>query len=204
MTFSRLTAADILAMVVALALLFVMATDWYSTAAGDEARRIERFTRPQGAGGGEVSREVEERARVVAEGAEKNAWQLSDPIDRVVLGALLATVVLAVAAGFLRAGGRRFQPPSSPIVLTGILAVLSALLIGYRALDQPGVDAATTVRAGVPIALVALGLLVVLCARAAKAEEDGTAWRKQAALPEEEPAAAGGSGSQEGPRRPPP
>ena len=204
MTFSRLTAADILAMVVALALLFVMAADWYSTVAGEEARRIERFTRPQGAGAGEVSREVEERARVVAEGAEKNAWQLSDPIDRVVLGALLATVAMALLAGFLRAGRRRFEPPSSPIAFAGVLAALSALLIGYRALDQPGVDAATTVRSGVPMALVALGLLVVLCARAAKAEEDGTAWREPVASAGGEVGSDPGSGSQEGPRRPPP
>ena len=176
MTFSRLIPADILAMVAALALLFVMAADWYSSAAGDEARRIERFTQPRGAGGGEVSREVEERARVVAEDEEKNAWQLSDPIDRLVLGALLATVALALLSGFLRAAGKRFAPPLTPAAVTGILAAASALLIGYRVVDQPGLDAATTVRAGVPIALVALGVLVLCCARAAKAEEDGTAW----------------------------
>ena len=188
MTFSRLIAADILAMLVALALLFVMAADWYSTVAGDEARRIERFTRPQGAGAGEISREVEERARAAAEGAEKNAWQLEEPIDRVILGALLATVALALLAGFLRAGGRRFKPPLTPIALTGLLAALSALLVGCRALDQPGVDEATTVRSGVPITLAALGLMVVVCARAAKAEEAGTAWREPAPSAEEEPA----------------
>lgn len=188
MTFSRLIPADILAMVAALALLFVMAADWYSSAAGDEARRIERFTEPRGAGGGEISREVEERARVVAEGEEKNAWQLSDPIDRAVLGALLAAVGLALLAGFLRAAGRRFEPPLTPTTLAGMLAGMSALLIGYRLLDQPGVDAATTVRPGVPVALVALGVLVLCCARAAKAEEDGTVWREPAAGPEESPA----------------
>ena len=181
MTFGRLIPADILAMVAALALLFVMATDWYSTAAGDEARRIERFTKPKGAGGGEVSREVEQRARQIAEGAEKNAWQLTDPLDRVALGTLLATAGLALLAGFVRAAGRRPRPPFSPSSLAGMLAAVSAVLVGYRTLAQPGVDEATTVKAGVPIALVLLGLLALCCARATKAEEDGTAWREEAA-----------------------
>lgn len=176
MTFGRLIAADILAMVAALALLFAMAADWYSSASGEEARRIERFTKPQGATGGEVSREVEERARAVAEGAERNAWQLSDPIDRVVLAALVATVACALLAGFLRAAGRRFESPLTPSAVAGILAALSGALIGYRMLDQPGVDEATTVSSGAPIALVVLGLLVLCCARAVRAEETGTAW----------------------------
>jgi hypothetical protein len=114
---------------------------------------------------------VEERARIVAEGQEKNAWQLKDPIDRVILGALLVTVVLALGAGFLRAANRRFEPPWTPSALAAGLGLLTTLLIGYRMLEQPGVDEATTVKAGAPIALILLGLLVLFCARAVQAEQ---------------------------------
>lgn len=173
MTFERLIAAEALAMVTALALLFAMSADWYSSHEGDEARRIERSTDPRGGAGGQISRALEERARVVAEGQEKNAWQLKDAIDRVILGALLGTVVLALSAGFLRAANRRFEPPWTPSALAAALGVLTALLIGYRMLDQPGVDEATTVKSGAPIALTLLGLLVLFCARAVQAEQAG-------------------------------
>lgn len=79
---------------------------------------------------------MEERARVVAEGQEKNAWQVKEALDRAILGALLATVVLALGAGFLRAAGRRFRAPWTPSALAAAIAVLSALLIGYRMLDS--------------------------------------------------------------------
>lgn len=177
MTFERLIAADGVAMVAALALLFVMAADWYSTAGGDEARRIERFTEPRGALGGEIPREVDRRARAVAEGSEKNAWQLRGAIDRVTLGGLLLTVVLALAAAFLRAAGRRFAPPWTPSAIAALSASLTALLVAFRALQQPGFDEATTVKSGVPLALVALGVLALSCARALRCEGAGTAWR---------------------------
>jgi len=180
-TFERLIAADVVAMVAALALLFVMAADWYSTASGDEARRIERFTEPRGALGGEVPRELDRRARAVAEEQEKNAWQLPGTTDRVILGGLLLTVVLALAAGFLRAAGRRFGPPWTPSGLAAVCGSLTGLLVGYRTLQQPGLDEATTVRSGVPLALVALGALAFSCARALRSEEAGTAWRDPAA-----------------------
>jgi len=170
-TFERLIAAEALAMVTALALLVAMSADWYSTHQGDEARRIERSTAPKGGAGGQISRALEERARIVAEGQEKNAWQLKDPFDRLILGVLLATVVLALCAGFLRAAGRRFEPPWSPSALAAALGVLTALLVGYRMVDQPGVDQATTVKSGAPIALILLGLLVLFCARAVQAEQ---------------------------------
>jgi hypothetical protein len=179
-SFARLTVADAVAMVLALALLFAMAADWYSTHAGEEARRIEKATQPRGAEGGEVSRAVQERARIVAEGAEKNAWQLKAPIDRIILGFLLATVFFALCAGFMRAAGKRFTTSWTPSALAALLAMLSGILVACRMIVQPGVDEATTVKAGAPIALVLLGLLAVCCTRAMRAEEDGTAWREPA------------------------
>jgi hypothetical protein len=179
-TFARLSAADWLAMVVALALLFAMAADWYSTHEGDEARRIERSTQPEGGEGGQISRGVDERARVVAEEAEKNAWQLRDPVDRVILGALLLTIIVALCAGFTRAAGRRFKTSFSPSALAALLALLTGMLIGYRMIAQPGFDEAATVKAGSPITLILLGLLAVCCTRAVRAEEADTAWREPA------------------------
>ena len=196
MTFERVLAADVVAMVAALGLLFVMAVDWYSTSAGDEARRIERFTKPQGALGGEVSRGVEERARASAEEEEKTAWQLTGAIDRVILAGLLATVVLALAAGFLRAGARRSEPPLTPSALAAVCACATALLIVYRLLQQPGLDAGTTVKPGAPLGIVVLGAIALACVGAARAEEAGTAWREPAAAPPDEPASELSAGAE--------
>ena len=181
MTFARGPAADSAAMASALALLFVMALDWYSTTAGEEARRIERFTEPRGAFGGEVPREVEERARESAEDAERNAYQLTGAIDRVILAGLVATVLLALAAGFLRAASKRFEPPLTPSALAAACACATALLVGLRVVQQPGLDAGTTVKPGVPLALIALALVALCCTAALRAEEAGTAWREAGA-----------------------
>ena len=181
MTFERVPAADVVAMALALALLFVMALDWYSTTAGEEARRIERFTQPRGALGGEVSREIEERARASAEDAEKNAFQVTGAADRLILAGLVATVVLALAAGFLRAGARRFEPPLTPSALAAVCACTTALLVVVRMIQQPGLDAGTTVKPGAPLALVVLGLTALSCVMALRAEEAGTAWREAGA-----------------------
>ncbi len=180
MTFARVLAADAVAMVAALALLFAMGLDWYSTSAGGEARRIERFTNPQGALGGEVPREVEERARASAEDAEKNAFGVTGAIDRVILAGLLATAALALGAGFLRARGKRFDPPITPSAVAAICACATAFLVGARMLQQPGLDAGTTVKPGAPLTLAVLGVIALACAVAVRAEEAGTAWREPA------------------------
>ncbi len=186
MTFERVLAADVVAMVAALALLFTMGVDWYSTAAGDEARRIERFTRPHGALGGEVSREVRERAQASAEDAEKSPFQTDGAIDRVILAGLLGTVVLALAAGFLRAATRRFEPPLTPSALAATIASVTALLVVVRVIEQPDFDPATTVKPGLPLSLVALSLIGLACAAALRAEESGTAWREPVRTPQGE------------------
>jgi hypothetical protein len=178
MTFERVLGADLVAMVCALGLLFAMGADWYSTAAGQEARRIERSTEPEGALGGEVPRAVDERARISAEDAEKNALQLTGVIDRTILAGLLLTVALTLAAAFLRAGARRFEPPLTPSALAALCACATALLLGVRMIREPGSDAATTVEAGAPIALALLGAITLAAAVALRAEEAGTAWRE--------------------------
>jgi hypothetical protein len=179
-TFTRLLRADAVAMIAALALLFVMAVDWYSTALGEEARRQEKLAQPQGAAGGEVERRIDEDAPVVAENAERNAWQVDGAIDRLILFGLLTTIVLAVGAAYARAAGRRFEPPITPSALAAVSAAVTALLIAYRIIQEPGFDEATVVKAGAPLALIVLAVIALACRSALTQEEAGTAWREDA------------------------
>jgi hypothetical protein len=188
---TRLRVAHWVAFVAALALLFVTAVDWYSTTGGEEARRIEELADPEGATGGEVEREVQEDARVAAEGAEKNAWQADGVIDRVILAALLLTAALAVLGAMAArapresrerardpaAGGAgRPVPPGAPrgavapIALAGIAAAVTALLVTYRIFQEPGFDPGTTIKAGAPLALVVLGVIALASAVALRTE----------------------------------
>lgn len=182
MSFARLLRADAIALAAALALLLLMAADWYSTNAGEEARRIEQLSQPEGALGGEVERRVQEDAALAAEGAEKNAWQLSGLIDRVILLGLLATVGLAIAAAYLRAAAKRFDPPLTPSGLAALTATVTALLLAYRAIQTPDIEGgATTVRGALPIAIAVLGVIAVACSAAFREEEGGSAWRRSEA-----------------------
>lgn len=178
MTFARVLRADVVAMVAALVLLFVMALDWYGTNVGDEARRTEKLSEPQGALGGEVERNQQEDARLIAEREEQNVWQVEGTIDRLILVGLLATIVLAVGAAYLRAAARRFEPPLTPSTFAAVSATVTALLIAYRIIQEPGFDSATTVKAGAPLSLVVLGVIALACRAAMREEEAGTAWRE--------------------------
>lgn len=179
MSFARLLRADAIAFAAALVLLLLMAADWYSTNAGEEARRIEELAQPQGALGGEVERRVQEDAALAAEGAERNAWQLTGLIDRLILLGLVATVALAVAAAYLRAAGRRLDPPLTPSGLAALAAAVTGLLVAYRAIQTPEIaGGATTVQGAVPLAIALLGVIALACGTAFREEEGGTAWRR--------------------------
>ncbi len=168
-------------MVAALVLLLVMAMDWYSTAEGDRAREVEKLSQPNtGGSGGEAQREQQGNARLAAQAAEKNAWRASGGIDRVILLALLATVITAVAAAWLRAAGRRFEPPATPSMAAALLAVLTGLLVAYRIIQQPGDDSSSTIKAGAPLALVVLGVIALAARAALVKEQDGSAWAAEA------------------------
>ena len=187
MNYSRLLRADVIAAVAAFVLLFVMAMDWYSTAAGEEARRIESLADPQGSAlGGEPERKVQEDASIAAEEAEMNAWQATGAIDRVLLVLLLATAFLTLAAAYLRAWGKRFSPPTTPSALAALAAVAAGLLVAYRIIQEPGFDEATVVKAGAPLALIVLGVIALAARAAVRAEAAGTAW--DAATTEDGPA----------------
>jgi hypothetical protein len=159
MTFARLRTWDWVAFIAALALLFVTATDWYSTKAGDEARKVEKLAQPHGAIAGEVERTVQHDARIEAESQEKNAWQVNGAIDRVILIGLLATSALGVLAAFSAASERVWRGAIPPVGLAGITAGVTALLVLYRVVQEPGFDEATTVKLGAPLALLVLGVI---------------------------------------------
>lgn len=174
MTFARLRASHWAAFLAALVLLFVTSMDWYSTTAGDEARRLEELSEPGGAAAGEVEREVNEDARLAAEGAEKNAWQVDGAIDRVILVGLLLTAALAVLAAFAAARDPKEEgaPPGGVVLtgLAGLAACTTALLVAYRIFQEPGFDAGTTVKSGAPVALLVLGLVALASAVTLRAE----------------------------------
>ena len=170
MSFDRLLRADVVAMVAAVVLLFVMALDWYSTPTGERARFRQAQAQPKGALAGEPDRVQDEEAEIVAEGEERNAWQEQGLIDRIILLGLLATFALAVGAAYVRAAGKRFAPPFTPTTAVAVVATLTAMLVAYRTLQEPGFDDANTVEAGAPLAVVVLAV-IALAARAAMREE---------------------------------
>ena len=161
-----------IALVGALALLFVTAMDWYSTAQGDEARRIESITdNPSGAEAGEIDRRLNEEARFVAESEEKNAWQADGVIDRIILGLMLAAIALAVLTAIARAAGAKPTEGLGPGGLAALFATGAAVAVAYRIVQEPGLDAATHVKAGALLALLALGMIALGSAYALRADD---------------------------------
>ena len=161
MTFARLRPTDWVVFVAALALLFTTAADWYSTTRGEEARQIQEQA---GTSTAQERLEVERDAAALAEAQERNAWQEDGLIDRIILIALLATAALGVVAGFWRASGRA-SDGLGPFGLTGLAASITAVLILYRTIQEPGFDELTTVKIGAPLALGVLGVMAFACAK---------------------------------------
>jgi peptidoglycan/LPS O-acetylase OafA/YrhL len=168
--FARLRPSDWVVFVAALALLFTTAFDWYSTQAGVEARKIQENARPQeGQPSGQAEAEVERVAGALAESNERNAWQEDGTIDRVVLIALLVTAGLGVLAAFWRASGREARA-LGPYGWAGLAACITALLVLYRILQEPGFDELTTVQIGAPLALGVLGVFAFAAATSLRQE----------------------------------
>ena len=173
MTFARLRPADWVAFLAALALLFVTAADWYSTKGGEQAREFERGAPTRG-----QEAELADDAAATAEEEERNAWQAEALIDRVILVGLLGTAALAIVAAFTRAAGRRSERALSPTAWAGLAAAITALLVLYRVIQEPGFDEVTTVQFGAPLALGVLGVIAFACATSVRAEERGTEFRE--------------------------
>jgi hypothetical protein len=170
MTFLRAGRGQLLAMVAALALLLVMAMDWYTTKPGEAARDAAAKVEPQV----NVETQPSETSKLntFAETQEKTAWQADGLIDRVILIALLAAVVCAVVAAWLAAAGKSIGPPS-PSALASVFGLLACVLIVYRIIQPPGLNSAAVVKPGAPLGLLCVGLLAVgarVAVRDARAE----------------------------------
>jgi hypothetical protein len=169
LTFARLRVADWVVFIAALALLFTTAADWYSTKSGEEARRIQEQARPEeGQPSGQIQTEVEQGAGALAEAQERNAWQEDGTIDRIILICLLVTTALGVAAAFWRASGRESRG-LGPYALVGFSATVTAFLVLYRIIQEPGFDELTTVQIGAPLALGVLGVIAFAAATSLRA-----------------------------------
>jgi hypothetical protein len=150
-----------------------MAMDWYSTEQGDEARRIESITEdPSGAESGEIDRRLNEQAREVAEGEEKTAFQADGLIDRILLGLMIGAIVLAALTAIARAAGARPTEGLGPGGLAALFATAAAVVLAYRIIQEPGLDAATNVKAGAPLALLPLAMIAVGSAWALRADDE--------------------------------
>jgi drug/metabolite transporter (DMT)-like permease len=179
LTFARLRPADWVVFVAALALLFTTAADWYSTTSGDEARKIQEQARPEdGQPSGQAEADVQAETEALAESKERNAWQEDGSIDRILLICLLATTALGVGAAFWRASGRETEG-LGPFALAGAAACLSALLVLYRVLQEPGFDEITTVKIGAPLALGVLGVMAFGCATALREPSGEPAYNRE-------------------------
>ena len=167
MNFGRLSPGHWLAAVAALALMFALAADWYTTKRGEELRQIEE----QGPSLERVQPGITEEARQKAEEEERNAWQADGAIDRVLLLAALASVLAALTAAALRAAARGPSPPLTASAIAVLLATLTELLVAYRIIQEPGLDAGTEVKLGPLLALICLGGVTAGGLLAMRAEE---------------------------------
>ena len=149
--------------IAALALVLVVTgMDWYGTTTGDEAREIEERTEDaSGAEAGEVERTVNERAGEVADRETDKAWEADGLIDRVILVLIGATIVLAVINWFTRSLGAKPTKGIGPAGVCAVLATVAAVLVAYRIIQEPGFDAATTVKAGPLVAIFLLAAIAI-------------------------------------------
>jgi hypothetical protein len=158
MTFLRISRGQLLAMIAALALLLVMAMDWYTTKPGQAARDAASKVQPQV----NVETEPSETSKLntFAETQEKTAWQANGTIDRIITILLVAAVASVLIAAWLAAAGKKLGPPS-PNALASVFGLVASVLIVYRIIQPPGLNSAAVVLAGAPLGLVCVGLLAL-------------------------------------------
>ena len=189
MNFRRLTPGHALALVAALALLLVMAPDWYTDKAGEQDREFQRNGAPSLST--QTSKGVAAENALAAEAHEKNAWQAPGAIDRFIALVLVAAIAAAAANAFLMAAGRRFEPPRSPSAIAAWVGLVGALLILYRILQPPGLNAAAVVKVGAPLGLALVGILAIASRSASVAERSAPEAEQPAAAAEPDAEADG-------------
>jgi hypothetical protein len=183
--FERLARGQVVAAIAALSLLLVMATDWYGSVEADLARQVKQGVNVSGPGSGEAGRALKGDANSVISRDEKNAWQESGTFNRVLLALLLLSVFLPLVAAAHRAAGRRATPPWTPSAAAAVTAALAALLVAYRIVNEPGNDAQTTLKIGVPLGLIALMAIGLGAASAFQGEVNWAQMRNDAAAARE-------------------
>jgi nucleotide-binding universal stress UspA family protein len=178
MSMDRLSRGDWIAWLAALALLVVMSVDWWGTTLGDDFRHTESIAPTSGAESGEIGRQVGESAAAAAESEERNAWQPAKFIDGVILVTLLLAAAWTLVAVGARAAGKRYDMSLNAVA--GVAAGVGGVLVGYRILQEPGLDAITTVKVGAPAA-------VLCCAALALAHSSALSDERAEQSPEQEP-----------------
>ena len=78
--------------------------------------------------------------------------------------------MLGVLAGFWRASGRTARGPG-PYGLCGLMAWISALLVLYRIIQEPGLDELTVIKFGAPLTLAVLGVYAFAAAASLRDRE---------------------------------
>ena len=149
MSFERLNRWDWVALLAALALLFTMGVDWYSTVQGEEARRIERIEDPNAGASGRSaarSRSAPPSAPREPSATRSSRWRSS---TRSSSSSCSRRSPSRPWPRSPRATSRRFDPPATPSAAAAVTAAVAALLVAYRIVQQPGSDLATTIKAGV-------------------------------------------------------
>jgi hypothetical protein len=190
--FFRWRLGDAIAVLAAFALLFIMAGDWYSTRTGVEAREIVERQGTEQPGAGLFDDGAVEDARVEAEQAERNAWQVSSPLDVLVLVALLAAIALTFGAAALRAAGREYPDPRrSPTAIAAAAALVALLLVAIQAGARLDPDSDVTVRIGLPLAVAALGMIA--CGAGLALREERSSEPTASGAPDEAPASGRGA-----------
>jgi drug/metabolite transporter (DMT)-like permease len=99
------------------------------------------------------------------------------PADWVVLVAALGLLLATAADWYSTQSGEEARTIEDsaeqlgPTALAGLAATLTALLVLYRILQEPGFDALTTVQLGAPLALALLGAIAFAAAVSVRQEE---------------------------------
>lgn len=159
MTFKRLNRGDVIAFVAALALLLILPMTWYTTQQGEQYRQFQHDVVPQL--NQEVTPSPSDQAAQAAAAQEKNAWQASGIVDRLLLLAALGAVGLVLAAGFMRAAGSRPSGWPNPSALATLFGLVACALIAYRILVPPGLRVAAVVKPGALLGLLAAALMTI-------------------------------------------
>jgi hypothetical protein len=192
MSFARLRLVDWVAFLAALALMFAMALDWYTTQQGAELRRDAGLAISGAATHGQGP-DLKGAYNTAANGFEKNAWQERATIDRIILVMLLVAAAAAVIAAFARAAGRRFKSPVTPSAVASIVGTVAAVLLLYRIIQPPGWNPGAVVKLGAPLGLLCVAVLAIAERIATRYERDGTAWSRVEPKPDAGSAPATGS-----------